>query len=126
MGSYSSAPCLVTYSTGISCKFSTLQKTPVSRSTLPAIMFLFIGTVLIKVQAETILLLSFMPLRNQAFVRPILSLVPKKPPATLCHLSCAFLSCFLEPVDAGISTVSRSNPTRLHLADQAMSATFLA
>lgn len=74
MDGYSSAPCLVTYSTGISYIFSTRGKTRVSRSTPPALTFLFIGTVLIKVQAEIMPLLPFMPLRNQAFVRPRLPL----------------------------------------------------
>lgn len=106
--------------------FQLCKKMHVSRSSLPAITFLFIGTVLIKVQAEIMLLLSFMPLRNQAVVRPILSLVSKNPPATFCHLSCAFLSFFLEPVDAGVSAVSRSNPIRLHWTNQTVSATFLA
>lgn len=125
MGSYSSAPCLVTYYTGISYKFSTLQKLPVCRSTLPASTFLFIGIVLIKAQEETILLLSLMPLRNQALVRPTLSLVSEKPPATLRHLGCAFLSRFRGPADTIDSMVSRSNCTRLHLAAQDTPAIFL-
>lgn len=80
MGGYSSALCLETYSTGNSSKFPTLEKMDAYRSTLPAIMFLFIDTVLIKVQAEIILLLLFMPLRNHAFVRPTPSLVSKEIP----------------------------------------------
>lgn len=51
MGGYSSTLCLETYSTGNSCKFPTLEKMDAYRSTLPAIMFLFIDTVLIKDQA---------------------------------------------------------------------------
>lgn len=122
MGSYSSAPCLVTYYTGISYKFSALQKPPVCRSTLPASTFLFIGIVLIKAQAETILLLSLMPLRNQGLVSPTLSLVSENPPATLHHLGCAFLSHFPGPADTTDSAVSRSNCTRLDLAAQATPA----
>lgn len=76
MDSYSSALCLVTYSTGISCKFSTLQKMLVSKEYTASYHVSFHRHCINQSnhcinQAEIILLLSFMPLRNQAFVRPI-------------------------------------------------------
>lgn len=110
MDSYSSALCLVTYSTGISCKFSTLQKMLVSKEYTASYHVSFHRHCINQSSGRNNSATFIYALEKSGFCEAH-TLVSEKSPATFCHLSCAFLSCFLEPVDEGVPTVSGSNPT---------------